>query len=926
MRAVAAMVERGRLVQRSILLITDPGPDPDDVKALIVAAVLHSKRQINLVGVIANGGGQPLARAKLARCVLNHLGVDVPVAVGSQGKHYEAKPHEFLLPGYEEVDEASFQRGPELLDKVLRAHSKRSLTVVNIAALTDLAEAMQRAPDLVQAAVVEVAIMGGLQQDPATGRWAPDQAVNNTFDMQAAEYVYGFCLEKGLPMLVVSRLAVPKLPMQLAESFALAAGERSPLLQYLASAQYLGLEGLWVNLCDGKLPPRCTKRWFVETFCGSAAADLLPRLRQLTRDTPMREHLNGEVLPYDVVALMTALPLTRGCFPESLVLESGGATHHLWLDASRCLDVRYVLKLLRETYHEATVLTSRRLQGAQAARLRGGLDHPFHRDAGRHSLTLGVRSRRERGLTSARVNSLPPDAGRLRTESDCERLYFEVVDDVTRGHRRALAGTSCLLILIVGAYITVLFLRITDAGRSPESALTILPVLFAALDVPLLSMLPQVPVSVGQKVLGLLPFGIMLPIMFMLGVMRLLRGDNTWALFHAGVVVPLLILVWGLVRQRSMDHRFVPYLWHAKGAMSLISGLTFAPGSVGEFSDTLVACVASAFFALGLAELCPPVRRLGQALIARRVLRPGGRTFLVALMGYGAGQAKVAKTLAQEAWAASAGVLYDGAARQVVRTALLGEEQAALMVGGRSPRPHGGTVAAVLAWVLPSAEASRSPHQPPTVTSQHVDEAEAPPLPVAEHGLLDIFVVHSWGDDNVAKVEVLEKEVAAFEAAHGRKPVVWLDALRPGAGARGQTLAAMPAALGRAGRLLILAGPTLPARLWCVCELVVWVQLGRSLSDVDVRVVAADGTVEGAKAAVGAFDAFHVMWTAAGSEADARDIVDALGLVGGSRVNDIIRSYLPLVQQAADKFSRGLKRTVSPTGSVWGSARSVPSQ
>jgi hypothetical protein len=76
------------------VLVTDPGPDPDDIKALVVSAMLHKHARIELCAVICNGGGQPRERAALARCVLDHLGVGVPVGVGSHGVPYSAQPHE----------------------------------------------------------------------------------------------------------------------------------------------------------------------------------------------------------------------------------------------------------------------------------------------------------------------------------------------------------------------------------------------------------------------------------------------------------------------------------------------------------------------------------------------------------------------------------------------------------------------------------------------------------------------------------------------------------------------------------------------------------------------------------------------------------------------------------------------------------------
>lgn len=105
---------------------------------------------------------------------------------------------------------------------------------------------------------LEVVIQGGIEPADTPTGWRADSSVNNTFDLPAADRVYSFCFEHGLPLAIVSRNAVPLLPMQLAKSFA----DRTScsLLRYLADAQFLGLEGLWQKLCQGKLPPRCSKQ------------------------------------------------------------------------------------------------------------------------------------------------------------------------------------------------------------------------------------------------------------------------------------------------------------------------------------------------------------------------------------------------------------------------------------------------------------------------------------------------------------------------------------------------------------------------------------------------------------------------------------------------------------------------------------------
>jgi hypothetical protein len=266
---------------------------------------MHKQRAVKFVGVVANGGGQPEARAKLARCILNALGATmIPVGVGSFGKEYASMPHEYGIEGYDAADahgasgqSLRLERGDELIARVLSSSPSASLTVVCISSLRDFADAIRADPLLVRDRVCRVGIQGGIDPSAeAAHGYAPDTSVNNEFDRDAAGFVYDWCFGQGVPMSVVSRHAVPMLPMQLARSFA----ERTacPVMRYLAGAQFLGLAGLWQKLCEGKLPARCDKAWYFETFCGVNAVEFAAQhLEQLGAAELIIPRLNGFVKP-----------------------------------------------------------------------------------------------------------------------------------------------------------------------------------------------------------------------------------------------------------------------------------------------------------------------------------------------------------------------------------------------------------------------------------------------------------------------------------------------------------------------------------------------------------------------------------------------------------------------------------------------------
>lgn len=358
-----------------LVIVTDPGPDPDDVKSITTSAIQHKAGKIRVHGVVCNGGHQALQRAKLARALLNYLGAhDIPVAVGSAGKPYTPQPHEYAFPGVEDVQESELREGKELIRSILERAGPHSLTFLMISAMTDIAELMQEQPELVLAKVRHLSIMGGLhrteQPDGEGGVvWEPDTAVNNNWDMESAQLMYSFCFERGIPMSVVSRNAVPNLPMSLARDFA-AREPNNPVFGYLVNAQELGLIGLWKKLCAGNLPPRCSKQWYFSTFCGVDAATFEARsYESLEADVSIREYLNGHVKPYDVCSLLLALEDASHVGAEQLApspVHLHGTTHRMYLEEGNQIPLDGVTELLRTTFLEVVRL-GRECEAARAA-------------------------------------------------------------------------------------------------------------------------------------------------------------------------------------------------------------------------------------------------------------------------------------------------------------------------------------------------------------------------------------------------------------------------------------------------------------------------------------------------------------------------------------------------------------------------------
>ncbi|KAG8462743.1 hypothetical protein KFE25_004719 [Diacronema lutheri] len=127
----------------------------------------------------------------------------------------------------------------------------------------------------------------------------------------------------------------------------------------------------------------------------------------------------------------------------------------------------------------------------------------------------------------------------------------------------------------------------------------------------------------------------------------------------------------------------------------------------------------------------------------------------------------------------------------------------------------------------------------------------------ARLGEVDAYIVHSWHDDSAAKWAALESWRVAFRQRHGgREPRVWLDKVCVHPPSHRATMAALPLLLGGVDQLLLLVGKTWTCRLWCVCELLVFLQMGGTPQRVLVRPLSTDANA--ADELLRAFAAFDV--------------------------------------------------------------------
>ena len=326
----------------SLIMIGDFGKDMDDEDTLVLSDGINrhqvvsthgSRRQelFEMLAVIANLA--PAAqRGRLAKGTLRLLGrPDVPVGVGTDcGLRADGHEKEFegvtYLAGTDDLEP-----GADLLVRSLESADDGSVILLLISGLTDAAALLREHDELVQSKVALVAIMGGVEQkDNAVvkdddGYMIPDSAANNKFDMDAAKYFYRRVQELCIPTTILTREAAYAAPVP-RDLYDRMAATGHPVGVKLQRTQRHAIQDVWVraNMAAddprrNKLPERCNKEWFCNTFCAGQGLDR-------NGDDDIWDLIQSFQL-YDPMTLIAAVPELAERFFEPTIVTVNGVDH-----------------------------------------------------------------------------------------------------------------------------------------------------------------------------------------------------------------------------------------------------------------------------------------------------------------------------------------------------------------------------------------------------------------------------------------------------------------------------------------------------------------------------------------------------------------------------------------------------------------------
>ncbi|MEI4195039.1 nucleoside hydrolase [Roseovarius sp. E0-M6] len=191
------------MAPRKIIIDTDPGQD--DAVAILLA--LASPEELELLAITCVAGNVPLDYTTRNARIIRELSgkAEVPVLAGCD------RPMTRALVTAEHVHGRTGLDGPDLPDPVLplapghavdhlidtlRRHPPGTITLCPIGPLTNIATALDRAPDIAPR-IKEIVLMGGAYF--AVGNVTPAAEFNIHVDPQAADIIF----KSGVPITVV---------------------------------------------------------------------------------------------------------------------------------------------------------------------------------------------------------------------------------------------------------------------------------------------------------------------------------------------------------------------------------------------------------------------------------------------------------------------------------------------------------------------------------------------------------------------------------------------------------------------------------------------------------------------------------------------------------------------------------------------------
>lgn len=163
-------------------------------------------------------------------------------------------------------------------------------------------------------------------------------------------------------------------------------------------------------------------------------------------------------------------------------------------------------------------------------------------------------------------------------------------------------------------------------------------------------------------------------------------------------------------------------------------------------------------------------------------------------------------------------------------------------------------------------------------------------------GTGDAFVSHSWHDHAGAKWDAFQEWREDFRKTYGREPMLWLDKYSIDQNNLGDSLACLPAYLAGCKQLLVICGNTYLERLWCLIEIMVFLEMGGDITNLDVKLLKSAETQELHKT-VNAAMMFDPKNAEASTDYDTERLREVMEISGHDRISALVsRVFLPIAR------------------------------
>lgn len=300
---------KNRITPTDVVVITDPGRDPDDTVALVIAIALQKMGYLKVRMVITTLGNHKTRskRANHVKWLFNELSQqNIPIYLGNDYDVSEREQliHNSFLKSAKIVHQDKVQKlTTEVFKKFIRIVGNKNLIFIVLAGLTDLANLFDQIPSFILPKLKEIVFMGNVKHSVKRQHpFEPDfSSFNFSTDKNASMMVFDFINRHRIPITAVGRDIVYQNPIS--RKALLKLEETNNLIgQTIVKMYEESFAHLWEQVSSGQYPDRDTK-WFISTFTDIK----FPSDQRVLKNENLFSHVS-RIMIYDAYAVLVSVP------------------------------------------------------------------------------------------------------------------------------------------------------------------------------------------------------------------------------------------------------------------------------------------------------------------------------------------------------------------------------------------------------------------------------------------------------------------------------------------------------------------------------------------------------------------------------------------------------------------------------------------